>query len=223
MSMPGPDYVIACPYCRAPARVPTMSSISFSYGSAWSDGTTWWALVPGPMPIARCRACERCYVRDRAETIDEVDFWDEEGSMRIRQEWRNAPYTEEPTEEECFTALARADVADDPDLEFALRFVAWHAYNHPYRREPAPGEELNPPMSAASRANLEAIVARTPLETDADRLQRAELLRQLQQFDAARELLEAVRDPKLRPQAERGIGWCEARVSRVQQVPVEYG
>lgn len=214
MTSPGPDRVIACPHCAAPARVATFGSISFGLHPEWSDGGT--HLLKD---VARCTSCRRCYVVGTAPTLDRADFWDEEGAVRVRSQWAHYAYVDAPSEADCYDALQRDDLGDAPNAELRLRSVAWHQRNQPARGNRTTGDAAS--LSSQSRANMERLLMLYEQQDYDTAMTRAELLRELGRFEEAAAILRPVAATGS-VDAEQLLELCALGDSRVALLDLEH-
>jgi hypothetical protein len=209
--IPGPDRIVACPSCRAPARHLTLASGNTFGARAWTDGKQIAPMLPRPPAVVRCRRCAACYWLADAEQVGSVDRWNP-GPDAKQGAFADAEPVQEPSEAEYYDAL-RLGLARDDDAERALRIFAWHRSNEPFRDAPAPTGAAS--RSPEWRANLRALAA---LLDEADRnmlLLKAEALRELGDWDEARALLDRVADPQFAPVVRQLRSLCEARDSNV--------
>jgi len=102
--------------------------------------------------------------------------------------WAAAPSVREPDEEEYYEALRR-NFAKDRQQERRLRTLAWWKRNDSFRHLPRHGEVS---ASGLCRDNLNALVQLLNEANENDRISKAELLRELGKFDAAKEVLSRV-------------------------------
>lgn len=101
MTRPGPPRAIACPHCRAAARVPNFASISFMGSCLWSDG--FGESIPSLGPtIIECARCNRCF-RD-------VD------ALPAPAPKPDLDWISEPSEEAYYAAINRGDFSAAPDV-----------------------------------------------------------------------------------------------------------
>lgn len=152
----------------------------------WTDGVSWpWNRLDPP-PITKCRQCGLWFGTWRAliSTMKRLgDAWCEKETVRPPQEESWIVY---PSEEEVLGHLAMGD--GHPRGPLILRLYAWRKWNNPVR------QALPQDRTLSMIANLREL-ARLYVDESPDGLAlRAELHRQLMEFDKARELALAARD-----------------------------
>jgi hypothetical protein len=217
---PGPDVYLACPHCKAPARQYTLSSMHLGPGRQWTDGKGRSSFAPEAPWIAVCPACAACsWLRDM-EVVDEIDPWDEteeKENARRRARWAGTPNIREPSDEEYYAALASGQFSETRDMERGVRLLAWWRRNEPFRY----GSLVNGDGTAVSpgcRANLEALAAMLDDAVDAELVLRAEIHRELGEFDASRAASGAVVSGEAAAVARRLEAWCDLGDRRVQEL-----
>jgi len=214
----GPDEIMACPYCGSLAMCRTwMSGTSFGE-IAWSDGKHEHVgmMPPSPPTVVRCRQCAQCYLLAEARKVGTVaPRWFGE-DRQADPAWAAAPVVKEPTEEECYQAL-QDSLRKGPQLERTLRMLAWWRRNDGLRSHPA-GDAT---ASAACRRNLEALATLLDEDDESDRLLKAEVLRELGEFEAARGLLGRAGSALYRGAARQLRDLCDRGDRSVRQLSFE--
>ena len=188
--LPGPDQIIACPHCKQLARYKTLRSGNTLGAVVWTDGKEVAPRLPCPPAVVECPHCGECYWVAEAEQVGTVDPCSTEG-RQLDPAWAAAQEAQEPAEEGYYLALERR-LAKDPQQERNLRILAWWRRNDAFRHaRPAQTEAIDT-ASGAWRANLEALAALLNEADDSDRIMKAEVLRELGEFESAKELLKGV-------------------------------
>ena len=188
----GPDQVVLCPHCKGPEKYMTMESGNTFGASRWTDGRTDAPMMVNPPAVVTCRRCARCYWLEQAERVDDGEAWREAtppADPALAAIW----YVREATEEEYFDAIDKKELAAEPVQERRLRILAWWRGNNAFRGlggHPASGHTADP---ARRRRNLLALAELLPGHADNVRLLKAEVLRELGEFQAAREILVGLR------------------------------
>src|SRR5438067_7458403 len=72
MERPGPDLVIACPNCSAPARMPDPRSGNTFGAKLWTDGFLDAPMLASVPPVTICHACKRLYWLSDARQLGEI-------------------------------------------------------------------------------------------------------------------------------------------------------
>ena len=198
--LPGPSVVVSCPLCNVVGCYETQISGNTLRGTYYTDGKAVFPMMVQVPDVVQCPGCRRPYWLSLATELGEVDRWgsadtDQDG-LPINPHFRDAPVLSEPTESEYLSGLddlIRAKPAD----ELTVRLLAWWRGNDRYRvdetesvPEPAPADL--PQLAAMRRANIDGLLKILP-DVDADDpsrpLMRAEVFRQIGEFDRALELL----------------------------------
>lgn len=185
--MPGPDQVVACPMCGGLAHHITLFSGNTLGARIWTDGKEIAPMMPSPPAIVKCHHCEECYWLAEAEKVGTFNWW-EDNDEQVNPDWLKAKAVQEPTEVEYFRALERG-LARNSDEERTLRVLAWWRRNDAFRdhlETDAGGIESTP---ETWRKNLEALAHILDEEDENDSLMKAEVLRELGEFELARQIL----------------------------------
>lgn len=106
-------------------------------------------------------------------------------------------------------------LAADAGQERTLRLLAWWRRNDAFR-DGAIGEAR--PTSPGCRANIEALAQLLDEAIENDRVMKAEVLRELGEFDAARAVLEHVGSPDYAAVVRQLLELCNARDTRVREL-----
>jgi hypothetical protein len=205
--IPGPDRIVACPLCQAHARHGTILSGNTFGARVWTDGKMIAPMLPRPPAVVRCHHCAACYWLEDARQIS----LEHPGMERpeVPPEGSAVPEVREPTEEEYYRAIDEGLGGKAP-RERLLRILCWWRSNDVFRD--APGVET--PSIATTperrRANLEALAELLDEAHEDDRIMKAELLRELGEFESAIRLLQAMSEPYVRA-ADRIRSLCETR------------
>jgi hypothetical protein len=215
--LPGPDQIIACPHCQGLAKYRTWVSGTRFGVLGWTDGKQEDVGMVGPRPpaVVKCRHCAECYWLADAKEIGTVAPWRGEGRP-VDPAWRAAPEVEEPAEEEYYRALEKG-LAKDRRQEGSVRVLAWWRRNDAFRSRPEP-------VTAAPegwRRNLEALARLLDEGDENDLLMKAEVLRELGQFQPAKELLSRVGSSEYRGVARQLRDLCDRGDRCVRQLSFE--
>jgi hypothetical protein len=98
---------------------------------------------------------------------------------------------QEPTEEDYYQALQEG-FASDSQQERSLRILAWWRRNDAFRRTSRAEVGCSAPVTGECRANLEALVSLLDEADENDRFLKAEVLRELGEFESAKLVLRRV-------------------------------
>ena len=185
--MPGPDQIIACPKCKGLARYMTLASGNTLDARVWTDGKMIAPMLPLPPTVVKCHHCAELYWRTEAEHIGTVDRCRAAGEQ-VNPAWADAPKPEEPTEAEYYQALSKG-LAKNAKQERVLRILAWRRRNDVFRDKPLKEAQGISDDPEEWRKNLEALARLLTEEDVNDCLMKAEVLRELGEFESAKEAL----------------------------------
>jgi hypothetical protein len=213
--LPGPDQIIGCPHCQGLAKYRTWVSGTGFGVVCWTDGKQENVGMIGPRPpaVVKCRHCAECYWLADADEIGTVAPWD---GQPVDPAWRAAQEVEEPAEEDYDRALQKS-LADDRRQERTLRMLAWWRRNDAFRSRP----ECVTSASEVWRRNLEALAGLLEDGDENDRLLKAEVLRELGQFQPAKELLSRVHSSEHRGVVRQLRNLCDRGDRCVRQLSFE--
>ncbi len=178
----GPEKVLSCPHCAAPARLFTLRSGNTSGAVFWTDGKMSAPMLPQAPTITRCQACSLAYWISDAPVLGEMAL---SSAGAYPSEWTSAPEVAHLGEADLLAALAEG-LGSDPARELALRNLAWQAANDA-RRPPAfdPTRVTAADLSPAAVENLARLLELADPDTPEGRLVRAEGARELGRFEEA--------------------------------------
>ena len=177
---PGPILILKPPGCELPVKLFTIASGNLFGAVSWTDGKQEAPMMPDE-PWLRKSAVEGVlFWTDACEEIGEFDPTEGEPEPR---EWVDLKFAAKPTEEDLFAALS-SGLANTEEKRRYLRTRLWWLGNDPVRR----GKARRP--APVYLQHLETMLT-TFSETDAgQRLQKAEVLRELARFGEALALLD---------------------------------
>jgi hypothetical protein len=187
--IPGPDQIVACPHCGGLAKHLTLVSGNTFGARVWSDGKQVAPMLPRPPAIVKCRHCAECYWLADANKVGSVQPWGAEG-RKVNPAWTAAQEVEEPSEEEYYQALQKG-LAVDAQQEKNARVFAWWRRNDAFRGLGPPASGESTPALATTR-NLEALASLLQDGDENELVMRAEVLRELGDFESAKQVLRRV-------------------------------
>ena len=176
MLFAGADLVLACPYCRALARLPIPDAVETPGMITWTDG---WQTGPGvvrPPRVTRCVSCRRTFWVGEAEQLGFLDPGEQPAEEKAA--WAGAPAIESLDEAGVQQALDEG-LGSFPDLELELRVQMWWRGNDAFRCAEAP---IGHGTSDAAVANMERFIEMTKDGAEDLLLFRAEAQRHLGRF-----------------------------------------
>lgn len=170
--LPGPDYIIACPYCETYARKQSLMSANTFGAEIWSDGFMIAMMFPDLPLVVRCSKCQNFYDTSKSQIIKEIYLGDEDDVFS------GIEYVEHP-EPGGYAEALQTEIANNPEMEFYLRKRHLWEMNHFFRKKRESGE--NPDWNReAYDQNLNRLLH---LCADEDIIFRAEILRYLGKFE----------------------------------------
>jgi hypothetical protein len=213
---PGPDQIVACPHCKGLAKYMTLLSGNSLGARIWTDGKQVAPMSPRPPAVVKCRHCAEYYWLAEAEEIGTVAGWGRKGQP-VNPAWAAAQEVEEPTEEEYYQALAKG-LATGTRQETNLRVLAWWRRNDAFRDAPQgqAGDIGNTP--GPWRTNLEALAPLLDEGDENDRLMKAEVLRELGEFESATQALSRVGSGEVAAVVRQLRLLCDSRDTCVREL-----
>jgi hypothetical protein len=210
----GPNRIIACPYCSAIAQHRTMDSGNTLGVVVWTDGRQYAPMLVEPPAVVKCHACAKCYWLAEAEEVGAVprDF---RAKAPVPEDWAKAPEVNEPSANDYLDAIG-AGLAKDVAQERSLRLLAWWRANDS-AREWRFAAEVTPASPDGFRRNLLRLADLLTDHNDNDRLMRAEALRELVDFAAAKNALREV-STDLGWVADQIRRYCAAKDTRIHKL-----
>ena len=186
----GPNQIVACPRCGALAHYRALVSGNTLGVMVWTDGRQFAPMMVGPPAVVKCHACAKCYWLADAKEIGVVarDFpW----KVQVTEAWKNAPEVEPPNPDDFFDAI-EALLAKNRAREKSLRILAWWRANDGAREWRFPIKDIPAASPDGFRRNLLRLADLLTDDNDNDRLMRAEVLREMGDFAAAKQALREV-------------------------------
>jgi hypothetical protein len=220
--IPGPTKIIGCPHCGSLAKYGTLASSSGAGGILWTDAFFQAPMAPLPKVVGLCASCSQFFWISEAEVRGEIPSPFLPNASRPPQpappEWQEAHRVSALTAEQWLDALAIARERRD---ELLLRRHAWWKYNDQFR---GPDASSGKPMSERMKQNLLALKALLDMSDPLERLQAAEIARELSDFEEAQRL--AAEPPpgryeKLGRHILELAGQHESRPAIVERPPVK--
>lgn len=173
--LPGPTIIRQCAACAQPFQQETLLSGNTFGATFWTDGKMEAPMLPERHALIKCPHCQALLWIDEQGILDEVDWGDQNAYPEARDSLV-------PTFADYLALLESGDYP--PEQERYLRFHAWWAGNQPRRKSATPS-----PLSLSEIENLRHLAALADEADEEDRIMKAEILRELGQFDQAVALL----------------------------------
>ena len=212
----GPDQIVRCPACGALGSYHTLLSGNTFGARYFTDGECVAPMWEAPPLVVRCGRCRNAFWLEDAEEVGTVDPIGR-SNPPVDPAWNAALGLVELDEAGYLDWLDRL-IAAKPDAERVLRLRVWRLGNDPYRQASGEAHTPQPAPSAAREANMRAVL---PLLDDADptaTLVRADVLRQLGEFDGALAVLETPLPEAYAPVVQQFRALCEARERGVREL-----
>jgi hypothetical protein len=124
---------------------------------------------------------------------------------------------QEPAEDEYYHALQKG-LAADSQQERTLRILAWWRRNDAFRDVPQSAAASTEIASGPCSRNLEALASVLDEENEDDRLMKAEVFRELGQFESAKLALSSVSSPEYATVVHQLRMLCDAREASVKEL-----
>ena len=206
--LPGPNQIVACPYCRALECYETLLSGNTFGSRFWTDGKQVAPMLPEPPAVVKCHSCGGAYWLEDAQAVGTVSGWGPEDAG-VDPAWNEAPPVEELNEDEYYAAL-QSGMCADMDKERFLRLLAWWKRNDAYRASESGPAPESPVPSGECRRNVDALLGLLcDGMTADDQLMKAELLRHLERFEDASAILSRIDDPEYRAPVDYLLSLCQ--------------
>lgn len=201
---PGPTIIRQCPSCTNALRQFTIGSGNTVGAKYWTDGFMRAPMLPLLPNLVKCPHCKGLLWLDEAKELARIKIGDK------GEQWKNAKELLDPEEADYLEAAQAAKVSRTHELEARRR--AWWLANDPARE--APSKKIA--WTGARRQNLVRLSALLDDRKDDELVWKAEIARELGEFDRCLELLR-------RPV---GKNWAEtaklvARLATEKQTQVE--
>ena len=210
--IPGPDQIISCPKCKGLAKYMTLVSGNTFGARIWTDGKKVEPMLPIPPAIVKCRHCGECYWLAEAKEVGTVTRGE---GQQIKPDWVDAEEVEQPTEEEYYQAL-EGGLALTVRQERNVRVLAWWRRNDAFRD--IHKEHAQDSVLGLWRKNLEALVSLLTEDDDNDHLMRAEVLRELGEFESAKEILSHVNSHDVATVVSQLRSLCDTKDASVREL-----
>jgi hypothetical protein len=205
---PGPTIILECPGCKQGLR-------EFSIGSGNTIGAKWWTdgkmdapMLPLGHALGKCPHCRELFWIADAKKLAEFRVYED------KAEWAKAESLLDPVEEDYLAAAMAKGVARERELQARKR--AWWLANDTVRGRP----ERTLAWSGARRENLEKLSALINEHEECEIILKAEIARELGQFEACAKLLTRTFTEKgCESYAEFVRGLARAKKSSVEMRP----
>lgn len=204
---PGPSIVRQCPGCTNALHQTTIGSGNLFGAKFWTDGRVQAPGFPDLPRLVKCPHCRHRFWLEDARKLGTVSW------VETKPEWRNLQSPLDPAEEDYLAA------ADTPKLarerEIYARQHAWWLANDPVRMNSRKAAN----WTASRRRNLERLAALFSEKDDCERVWKAEIHRELGEFERCQALLRPPVGTNFSDTAALVRQLAELRRSDVQPIP----
>ena len=178
MTTYGPDIVLQCKECNGNISRHSLASGNTIGARYWTDGWCDAPMLPESLPLIKCSLCNELVWVEELEQVAEIGRGEE-----APQSLEPLGYEQAPDLAGYIKFLNQADGMDKGQLLYLRRRNWWTGNNKRRHAE----DEI--PLNDDERNNLASLAKLFRAEDENDRLSKAEALRQLGEFDAAKSLL----------------------------------
>jgi hypothetical protein len=178
-----PPVLRKCPACEHLIRNYEIVSGNTFGAICWSDGCTDAPMLPDQLELVKCPQCRHLlWIEEEAQALKEL--W---GSPEFQRKWPESADPEVPNENE-YVKFANSNELPR-DKEIYVRTRAWWSAND-RKRDRDPNDSSEEEFSTEQKTNLLRLRDLLDDVNASDRLMKAEIARELGQFDEALALLD---------------------------------
>ncbi len=174
--LPASPQILTCPTCGKTKLIMCLASGNTIGGMQWSDCKTNYPMMPRPSAVQQCEHCEHYFLLSRQKPkYAEDGYSSEKGELtfyQLKEAWEEAQEWNLTAEEETTFRL----------------MIVW-AYNDEYTRGDAEYQKYFP---SESDQQLFRACALRLMELDIDDLLKAELYREMGEFDKCKDILDGI-------------------------------
>jgi hypothetical protein len=210
--LPGPTYVYECQSCKGLFERRSISSGNTSRAKFRSDGQMSAPMLPTTPLLVACPHCKSSIFWPKAKEVDSYETYDLTGifdlgemlpeSLALRaekkakkQKYQDVLRYEQASPQQIFEFIQGSRF--DSSYELPLRLLCWQRSNDERI------EDGRIELEFDEQENLQKMLLLVDQSTDSHRLLRAEIFRQLTQFDEARFMLDYDFDEEMAARAEQ--------------------
>jgi hypothetical protein len=173
-------------------------------------------MLPRPPDIVKCSGCAECYWLADARSVGVIPSWGD-ASEAVDPAWTAAPEVQEPTEDEYYKAI-HGGLAVGSQQERILRTLAWWRRNDAFRDFQADSGATTDKGSEECRRNMETLAVLLSQENENNWLMKAEVLRELGQFESSKAILDGVSSSEYRTVVAQIRDLCDAGDTVVREL-----
>jgi len=210
--LPGPTYVYECQSCKGLFERRSISSGNTSRAKFRSDGQMSAPMLPTTPVMVACPHCKSSIFWPKAKEVDSYETYDLTGIFDVgemlpeslvlrlekkakKQKYLDVARYEQASPQQIFEFIQASRF--DSSYELPLRLLCWQRSNDARLELGRVGLEFD------ERENLQKLLLLVDQSSDSHRLLRAEIFRQLTQFDEARFMLDYDFDEEMAARAEQ--------------------
>lgn len=209
---PGPTFILQCPHCQKPVRIHSIGSGNTFRAKFWTDGKMEAPMLPDRSPIVKCVKCNQLFWRAKAKQLARLEVF---AAKEKAEQFQDAERPLDPTEQDLLDISAGRDLSRDEQM--TVRRRAWWLANDRFRNSP---DSKKAEFSEAQLANLRRLYSLLKDENSGERIIKAEIARQLNDFEDCLRLLKMEFQGEDEAQRATFIRELAAkRNSRVMQFP----
>jgi hypothetical protein len=175
---PGPTLIQQCPSCTNAVRQFTIGSGNTFGARFWTDGYMDAPMLPLLPALVKCPHCKELIWIEDAKELGEVGW-----GTGNEDKWSAARAVKDPDEGDYLKAAAEPKLARDREIYARRR--AWWLANGPARDNPKGSTQWTPER----KKNLERLSSLLDTSKDDELIAKAEIARELGNFDQCRKLL----------------------------------
>ncbi len=174
--LPGPTIIKKCLKCSGLIEEHTIESGNTFGAIFWTDGKRDAPMLPDQPWLVKCPHCQTLLWIDEQEEVTEIEPFGDDG------EYKGAKSYSLPCLQDYFDELAKNNL--NREKEPYVRVRLWWVGNDKRRDD----NNVKQNMSSKEEENLQALIKMLG-SSDDDRIMKAEIMRELKEFEGAMELL----------------------------------
>ena len=213
---PGPTYVIRCPLCEQLGRYSSIASGNTFGAVYYTDGKRVAPMLPDTSSVVRCGHCSGVFWLESAADVGEYSPWGRDAKP-IDPTWAAALCLVEPDERQDLANLEQLMTAQ-PKSARDVRLFTWWRGNDRQRGERLIDDDATAELISTRHDNMRALIDLLDTAEPVDQLMRAEVLRQLGEFELATKALTRHFPAEFDTAISRLLYLCARRDSALQKL-----
>jgi hypothetical protein len=200
-----------CPHCKKHLGVWNQSSGNTFSGRYWTDGKTLFPMLMQYQSLVKTECCNNLVRLDKLDIFDVIKLWPKEKSQAESKSniLENLVSYREPEFSDYIKLLNNNTF--NPKQEKHYRILAWWAGNNSRRdlnNSNLFRSSINNEMTLAEKNNIQALYKLLNNHIQNELITKAEIKRNLCEFDASKKLLKNVTDPVLKGYSDKILELC---------------